>query len=229
MSNSLWPHGLQHARLLCPSLSPGVCSDSCRLSQWYHPTISSSVALFSSCPPSFPASGKWVSSFPGSQLFASGDQNIEASVSVLPKSIQGWLSLGWLVWSPCGPRDSRESFPAPQFKSIDSLDLSLLWSNSNIHTWLLEKTLTIWTFVSKVISLLFNMLSSFIMGLPLWLSWLKNLPAMRETWVQSQGLRRSPGEGKGYPLQYSGVQNSMNCIVHGVTKSWTQLNNFHFH
>ena len=73
------------------------------------------------------------------------------------------------------------------------------------------------------------MLSSFIMGLPLWLSWLKNLPAMRETWVQSQGLRRSPGEGKGYPLQYSGVQNSMNCIVHGVTKSWTQLNNFHFH
>ena len=162
----LWPHGLQHARLLCPSLSPRVCSDSCPLSQWYHPIISSSVALFS-CPPSFPASGICVSSFPVSQLFASSEQSIEASASVLPKSIQGWLPLEWLGWSPCGSRDSQESFPALQFKNIDSLVLSLLWSNSYIHTWLLEKPFTIWTFVSKVLSLLFNMLSSFIMGLPL--------------------------------------------------------------
>ena len=166
----LWPHGLQHARLLCPSLSPRVCSDSCPLSQWYHPIISSSVSLFS-CPPSFPSSGKWVSSFPVSQLFASSEQSIEASASVLPKSIQGWLPLEWLGWSPCGSRDSQESFPALQFKNIDSLDLSLLWSNSYIHTWLLEKPFTIWTFVSKVLSLLVNMLSSFIMGLPLWLNW----------------------------------------------------------
>ena len=69
----LWSHGLQHARLPCPSLSPRVCSDSCLLSQWYHPTISSSVIPFSSCPQSFPASG----SFPVSQLFTSGGQKLQ--------------------------------------------------------------------------------------------------------------------------------------------------------
>ena len=72
----LWPHGLRHPRLPCPSLSPGVCSNSCSLSQWCHPTISSSVVPFS-CPQSFPASG----SFPMSQPFASGGQSIEASAS----------------------------------------------------------------------------------------------------------------------------------------------------
>ena len=75
--NSLRPHGLQHARLLCLSLSPGVCSDSCPLGQWCHPTISSSVAPISSCPQFFPASG----SFPMSQLFASGAQSTGASTS----------------------------------------------------------------------------------------------------------------------------------------------------
>ena len=76
----------------CPSLSPRVCSNSCPLSQWCHPTVSSSVAPFSSCPQSFPESG----SFPMSQLFASGDQSIIASASapVLPMSIQGWFILG---------------------------------------------------------------------------------------------------------------------------------------
>ena len=77
--NSLWPHGLQHTRLPCPSVSPGVCSDSCLLSWWCHPTISSSVAPFSSCPQSFPESV----SFPVSQLFPSGGQSIGASASVL--------------------------------------------------------------------------------------------------------------------------------------------------
>ena len=92
MSDSLWPHELQYARLPCPSLSPGVCSNSCPLSQWCHPTISSSVTLFSSCPQSFPASG----SFPNSWLFPSGGQSIRASAaaSVLPMNIQGWFSLG---------------------------------------------------------------------------------------------------------------------------------------
>ena len=84
----LWPHGPQHTRLLCPSLSPGVCSDSCPLSRWCHPTISSSVALFSSCPPSFPASG----SFPMSLLFAWGCQSI--GVLVLAMNIRCWLPLG---------------------------------------------------------------------------------------------------------------------------------------
>ena len=83
----LWPHGLQHTRLPCPSPSPGICSNSCPLCWWCHPTISSSVVPFSSCPQSFPASG----SFLLSQRFISGDQNIEASASVLPVSIQGWF------------------------------------------------------------------------------------------------------------------------------------------
>ena len=88
----MWPHGLQHARLPCPSLSPGVGSDSCPLYQWCHPTISSFVTPFSSCPQSFPASG----SFPMSWLFASGGQiiGVSASASVLPMSTQGWFPLG---------------------------------------------------------------------------------------------------------------------------------------
>ena len=90
MSNSLWSHGLQHARLPCPSPSPGACSNSCPLNQWYHPTISSSVIPFSSWPQSFPASG----SFPMSQLFTSGGQSIGASTSVLPMNIQDWFPLG---------------------------------------------------------------------------------------------------------------------------------------
>ena len=92
MSNSLQLHGLHRARLSCPPLSPGVCSNSCPLSKWCHPTISSSVVPFSSCFQSFPASG----SFPMSQLFASGDQSIRASAlaSVLPMNIQDWFPLG---------------------------------------------------------------------------------------------------------------------------------------
>ena len=90
MSNSLWPHGLQHSRLPCLSLSPWVCSDSYPLSQWCHPAISSSVAPFSSRPQSFPASGY----FPMSWFFASGGQSIAASASVLPANIQGWFPLG---------------------------------------------------------------------------------------------------------------------------------------
>ena len=90
VSDCLQPHGLQHTRLPLTSLSPGVCSNSCPMSQWCHPIISSSVAYFSSCLQSFPASG----SSPMSRLFASGDQSIGASESVLPINIQGWFSLG---------------------------------------------------------------------------------------------------------------------------------------
>ena len=92
MSNSLWPHGLQHNRLPCPSPSPGACSKSCLLSQQCHPTNSSSIGLFSSCPQSFPASRY----FPKSWLFASGGQSIGAtgSASVLPMNIQSWFPLG---------------------------------------------------------------------------------------------------------------------------------------
>ena len=92
MPDFLWPHELQHARLLCPSLSPRVCSNSCPWSRWCHPTISSSVAPFSSCLQCFPASR----SFPMSRLFTSGGRIIGASVStsILPMNTQGWFSLG---------------------------------------------------------------------------------------------------------------------------------------
>ena len=92
VSNSLQPHGLQHGRLPCPSVSPGVSSDSCPLSQWCHPTILTSFIPFSSCPQSFPASETFLMSW----LFASNGQSIGASVlaSVLPMNIQGWFPLG---------------------------------------------------------------------------------------------------------------------------------------
>ena len=92
VSDSLWPHGLQHTRPPCPSPTPGVDSNSCPLSPWCHPTISSSVVPFSSCLQSFPASG----SFKMSHLFASGGQStgLSASTSVLPVNIQDWFPLG---------------------------------------------------------------------------------------------------------------------------------------
>ena len=89
VSNSLQPNGLQHTRLPCPSPSPGACSNSCPLSQWCHPTISSFVMTFSGSQ-SFPTSG----TFPVNQLFTSGGQSVGASASVLPMHIQSWFSLG---------------------------------------------------------------------------------------------------------------------------------------
>ena len=96
VSNSLRPHGPQHARPPCPSPTPGAYSNSCPLSLWCHPTISSSVILYSSCLQSFPASG----SFPKSQFFTSGGQSIgvSASASVLPMNIQDWFPLGCTGW-----------------------------------------------------------------------------------------------------------------------------------
>ena len=96
VSHSLWPYWLQHARFPCLSPSLGVCSNSCPLSQWCHPTISSSVIPFPSCLQSFLASG----SFPMSPFFSSGDQSIgvSASASVLPMDIQDWFPLGWTGW-----------------------------------------------------------------------------------------------------------------------------------
>jgi len=97
----------------------------CPLSRWCHPTISSSVLPFSSCLQSFPASG----SFPMNQLFASGGQSIgaSASASVFLMNIKSWSPLGWTGWSPCSPRDSQESSPAPHFEGLNSLALSLFY------------------------------------------------------------------------------------------------------
>ena len=148
MSSSFRTHGLQHASLVCSSPTPRAASNSCPLSRWCHPIISSSVVPFSSCLQSFPASG----SFPRSPLFASGGQSIgvSASASVLPMNIQDWFSLG-LVGSPCSPRDSQESSPTPQFKSINSSVLSFFMVQLSQPYMTLGKTiaLTRQTFVKK--------------------------------------------------------------------------------
>ena len=138
MSDSLWPHGKQHARLPCLSPIPRAYLNSCPSSWWCHPTISSSVIPFSSCLQSFIASG----SFPMSQFFASGGQIIGASASVLSKNIQDWFPLrltGWIFLQFKGL--SRVfSNTAVQKHQLFSAQLSLQ-SNSQIHTWLLEKGL----------------------------------------------------------------------------------------
>ena len=158
MCDSLRSHGLQHARLPCLSPSSGVCSNSHPLSQWCHPTISSSVVPFS-CLQSFPASG----SFAVSRLFPSSGWNIEssASASVLPMNIQEWFPLGFtglifLQSKGLSTIFSNTTVQKHQFFGAQPF----LWSNCHIHTWLLEKplALTRWTFVSKVMSLPFNML-----------------------------------------------------------------------
>ena len=131
----LRPHGQQHARLPFPSLSPWGCSNSC---QWSYLTISSSVAPFFSCPQSFPASG----SFPMSQLFASGGQNIgdSASASVLPVHIQDWFPLGWTgLISMLSKGRSRVFSSTTIWKHQFFGTQPSLWSNSQIHTWLLQK------------------------------------------------------------------------------------------
>ena len=125
MSDSLWSHKLQHTRPPCSSLSPRVCSNSCSLSRWCHPAISSSVAPFSSCSQSFPASG----SFKVSQLFESGGQIIGASAlaSVLPMNIQGWFPLGWTNLISLLSKGLSRVFLAPRFQSIKSSVLSLFY------------------------------------------------------------------------------------------------------
>ena len=123
---TLRPHESQHARPPCPSPTPRVHSDSSPLSQWCHPAISSSVVPFSSCPQSLPALG----SFPMSQLFTWGSQStgVSALASVLPKKSQGWSPSEWTGWISLQSKDSQESSPTPQFKSINSSALSLLHS-----------------------------------------------------------------------------------------------------
>ena len=132
VSDSLQPHGLQHARLLCPSLSPRVCSNSCPLNWGCQSTISSSVAPFPSCPQSFPASG----SFPISLLFTiRWPEYWSFSFSISPSN--KYLGLNWLVDLLTVQRTLKSS-PAPQFDSINSSALSLLYGpNSQICTWLL--------------------------------------------------------------------------------------------
>ena len=132
------PQGLQHTRLPCPSPSPGACPNSSPWNQWCHPTISSFVMPFSSRLQSFPTSG----SLPVSQLFASGGQSIgaSASASVLPMNIQGWFPLGLTgLISLQSEGLSRVFFSTTVQKHQFFSAQPSLWSNSHVHTWLLEK------------------------------------------------------------------------------------------
>ena len=151
VSDSLWPHESQHARPPCPSPTPGACSNSCPSSWGCHPTISSSVVPFS-CLQSFPAS----TSFPVSWLFASGGQTIGSlpSVSVLSMIIQDLFPSVLTGFISLQSKDSQESSPTLQFKSINSLALSFLMiqlSHPNVTTRKIT-VFTIWTVVSKVMS-----------------------------------------------------------------------------
>ena len=136
MSDSLRPHGPQHARLPCPSPTPGVHPNPYPLYWWYHPTISSSVIPFSSCPQSFPAS----KSFPMSQLFIWGGQSfgVSALASVLPMNTQDWSPLDWTGWISLHSKGLSRVFSniTVQKHQFFSAPLSL-WSNSHMHTGLL--------------------------------------------------------------------------------------------
>ena len=136
VTDSLWPHGLQHTRPLCPLQTPGVYSNSCPLSQWCHPTISSSVIHFSSCLISFLASGAFLMS----QFFTSGSQSIRvsASASVLPMNIQDWSPWGWTSWISLQSKGLSKSPPKSQFKA-SSLRCSAFFTVQLLHyIWLLE-------------------------------------------------------------------------------------------
>ena len=167
-----------------------ACSNSRPSRRWCHPTISSSVVPFS-CLPSLPVSRSCLMS----QLFTLGGQSIRASwasalASVLPVNIQGWFLSGWTGLISLQSKDSQESSPALQFKSINSLALSPL---------------------------------CFPCG-----SAGKESACSAGDLGSIPGLGRSPGEGNCYSLQYSGLENSMDCIVYGIAKSRTWLSDFHF-
>ena len=161
MSNSLQPHGLQHARLPCPSLSPRACSNSRPLSQWCHPTMSSFVIPLSPCLQSFPASG----SFPMSQLITLDGQSIRASTSesVLPMNIQDWFPLGLTGLISLQSKGLPKSLLQHHSSKAAILWCSAFFMVQLSHLYMTTGkaiALTIRIFVSKVMSLLFNMLPS---------------------------------------------------------------------
>ena len=131
-------HGLQHARSPCPSPTPGAYSNSCPLNWWCHLTILSCIDPFYSCFRSFPAAG----SFQMSQLFASGSQStwVSASMSVLPMNIQDWFPLGWTSCISSQSKELSRVFSNITVQKHQFFDAQVsLWSNSHIHTWLLER------------------------------------------------------------------------------------------
>ena len=183
VSNSLWLHESQHARPPCPSSTPRVHSNSRPLSQWRHPAISSSVILFSSCPQSLPAS----ESFPMSQLFAWGGQSIgvSASTSVLPMNTQDLSTLGWTGLISLQSKGLL-SFLQHYSSKASILQCSAFFTVQLSHPYMTTgKTIALTrpTFVGKVISLVFNILSRLIITfLPrskrLLISWLQSPSAV---------------------------------------------------
>ena len=164
VSDSLQTHGLQHTRPPCPSWTPRVYSNSCPLSPWYHPTISSSVISFSSCLQSVPASGF----FQMSQFFASGGQSVgvSSSTSVLPMNIQDWFPLGWTGWISLLSKGLLSLLQHHRSKA-SVLRCSAFFIVQLSHPYMTTgKTIAMtgWTFAEKVMSLLLNMLSRLVIS-----------------------------------------------------------------
>ena len=158
VSDSLWPYGWQHTRPPCPSPTPRVYPNSCPLNRWCHPTISSSGVPFSSCLQSFPAPG----SFPMSQFFVSGGQSIGVSASawVHPMNIQDWFPLGWFGWISLQSKGLKNLLQHHSSKA-SILRRSAFFLVQLTHPYItIGKTIALarWTFVGKVMSLVFNML-----------------------------------------------------------------------
>ena len=146
MSDSLQPHGLQHTRFPCPSLSPRACSSSCPFSQWCYLTISSSATPFSSCPQSFTASGS-----EKSPLFTSGGQSIGASASVLPVNTQCWFPLGVTGVISLLSKGLSRVFSNTTVQTLWCSSFFMIYFSNSYMTTRKIIALTLWTFVSKVI------------------------------------------------------------------------------
>jgi len=180
MSNSLWPHGLQHARFPCPSPTPEVYPNSCPLSWWCHPTISSSAIPFFSCLQSFPASG----SFQMSQLFTLDGLSIgvSASTSVLPMNTQDWSPLGWTGGTLLAVQETLKSLLQHHSSKASFLSHSAFFIVQLSHPYMTTGkaiALTRWTFVDKVMSLFFNMLSMLV------ITFLPRSKCLLISWLQS--------------------------------------------
>ena len=163
VSNSLWPYGLQHTRIPCPSLSPGICSNSCPLIQWCHPTISSSDVSFSNCLQSFPASG----SFPISCLFALGGQSVDPSTSASVLPLTEFISFRIDWFDLLAVQGTLTSLLQHHILKESVIQHSAFFVAQLSHLYMTTgKTiaLTRQTLVSKVMSLLFNMLSRFVIA-----------------------------------------------------------------
>ena len=215
----------QHARLPCPSLSPRVCSNSCPLSRWFHPTISSSVFPFS-CPQSFPGSEsflQWVSS----SYQVAKVLGVSASASVLPMNIQSWFPLGLTgLISMLSKGLSRLISNTTVQKSINSLVLTLLYGPTLTSIlWLLGKTvaLTVWTFVGKVMSLLFNRLSSFVIAfLPRYKPQLSLVAAAAAKSLQSCPTLCDPIDGNppGFPVLGILQARTLEWVAISFSNAW---------